>query len=78
MTDASNATKPTAAEEIAFDAGGEHYVLRVFGDPSGLRGQVFRGEEKIAGVQIYHSTDRELLLREARRNRAVLRAAAQP
>ena len=32
-------------------------------------------EEKIAGVQIYHSTDVDSLIREARRNRAVLRAA---
>lgn len=76
MTDPNNAAESLAPDEIAFDAGGEAFVLRVFPDPSGLRGQVFRGEEKIAGVQIYHSTDRDLLLREARRNRAVLRAAA--
>jgi hypothetical protein len=31
---------------------------------------------RIAGVQIYHSNDVELLVREARRNRAVARAAA--
>lgn len=62
-------------EEIEFEAGGMTFALRVFRDPSGLRGQVFRGEEKIAGVQIYHSDDREALLRAARRDRAVLRAA---
>jgi hypothetical protein len=61
-------------EEIDFEVDGAAFVLRVFSDPSGLRGQVFRGEEKIAGVQIYHSDDRGALLREARRDRAVLRA----
>ncbi|MEX0665794.1 MAG: hypothetical protein WD598_13640 [Acidimicrobiia bacterium] len=65
-----------AREEIEFEAAGSTFVLRVFPGASGLRGQVFRGEEKIAGVQIYHSSDREALLREARRDRAVLRAAA--
>ncbi|HSG14285.1 MAG TPA: hypothetical protein VLA22_10490 [Gaiellaceae bacterium] len=61
--------------EVELEIEGASFVLRVFPDPSGLRGQVFRGEEKIAGVQIYHSTDVDLLIREARRNRAVLRAA---
>ncbi len=60
-------------EEIPFEVGGVSLVLRVHPDPSGLRGQVFRGDEKIAGVQIYHRQDREALLAEARRNRAVLR-----
>jgi hypothetical protein len=62
--------------DISFEAAGETFTLQVFADPSGLRGQVFRGEEKIAGVQIYHSKDRELLLRQARTNKAVLRAAS--
>jgi hypothetical protein len=61
--------------EVELEVGEAKFVLRVFPDPSGLRGQVFRGEEKVAGVQIYHSTDVEALLREARRNRAVRRAA---
>ncbi len=61
--------------EVELEIEGASFVLRVFPDPSGLRGQVFRGEEKISGVQIYHSTDVDLLIREARRNRAVLRAA---
>ena len=63
-----------AVQEVALEVEGAEFVLRVFPDPSGLRGQVFRGEEKVAGVQIYHSTDVESLIREARRNRAVLRA----
>ncbi|MGH9002076.1 MAG: hypothetical protein ACRDYV_02995, partial [Acidimicrobiia bacterium] len=50
------------------------FVLRVHPDPSGLRGQVFRGDEKIAGVQIYHRQETAVLLAEARRDRAVLRA----
>jgi hypothetical protein len=62
-------------EEIDFEVDGAAFVLRVFSDPSGLRGQVFRGEEKIAGVQIYHSKDPQLLLRAAQRDKAVLRAA---
>lgn len=61
--------------ELELEVEGARFVLRVFPDPSGLRGQVFRGEDKVAGVQIYHSTDVESLLQEARRNRAVLRAA---
>ncbi|MCJ7437897.1 MAG: hypothetical protein MUP97_09070 [Acidimicrobiia bacterium] len=63
-------------EEIEFEADGSTFVLRVSRGASGLRGQVFRGEERIAGVQIYHSDDPELLVREARRDRAVLRAAS--
>lgn len=61
--------------EVALDVEGAPFTLRVFPDPSGLRGQVFRGEDKVAGVQIYHSTDVDALILEARRNRAVLRAA---
>ena len=77
INDGSGGDVPAdAREEIEFEAAGSRFVLRVFPDPSGLRGQVFRGEEKIAGVQIYHSSDREALLREARRDRAVLRAAS--
>ncbi len=63
-------------EEIGFEAGGAQFTLRVFPDPSGLRGQVFRGEEKVAGVQVYHVTDRDALVRAAQRDAAVLRAAA--
>lgn len=61
--------------EVELDVGGVGFVLRVFADPSGLRGQVFHGEEKIAGVQIYHSADVDALVRQACRDRAVLRAA---
>lgn len=64
------------SEEIPFEVDGVGFVLRVFPGPSGLRGQVFRGDEKIAGVQIYHHDDREALLAEARRDRAVKRAVA--
>lgn len=64
-----------AVQEVELEVDGAQFVLRVFSDPSGLRGQVFRGEEKVAGVQIYHSTDLASLVREVRRNRAVLRAA---
>jgi hypothetical protein len=64
-------------EEIGFEVDGVDFVLRVFPDPSGLRGQVFRGDEKIAGVMIYHRDDRETLLAEARRDRAVKRAASR-
>jgi len=67
------AATPGAPEEIPFELDGVSFVLRVHPDPSGLRGQVFHGEEKVAGVQIYHSRDRDTLLREARGNRAVRR-----
>jgi hypothetical protein len=64
-------------EEIPFEVDGVDLVLRVHPDPSGLRGQVFRGDEKVAGVQIYHREDRDALLAEARRDRAVLRAVGR-
>lgn len=68
----------TGEETRELEIEGQRFVLRVFPDPSGLRGQVFRGEEKVAGVQVYHTTDVEALVRSARRDRAVLRAAASP
>lgn len=74
MTAAGGTSEEVREVELVVE--GVAFALRVFPDPSGLRGQVFRGEEKVAGVQIYHSTDVEALIREARRNRAVLRAAA--
>jgi len=64
-------------QELDLEIEGVDFVLRVFADPSGLRGQVFRGEEKIAGVQVYHTTDVEALVRQARRDRAVLEAVRQ-
>ncbi len=63
-------------EEIEFEVEGSAFVLRISRGASGIRGQVFRGEVRIAGVQIYHSNDVDLLVREARGNQAVLRAAA--
>lgn len=63
-------------DEIEFEVDGSAFVLRVSRGASGIRGQVFRGEVRIAGVQIYHSDDVDLLVRDARANRAVLRAAA--
>lgn len=62
------------ADELALDIDGVPFTLRVFPDPSGLRGQVFLGEEKIAGVQIFHTTDVERLMQLARTDRAVARA----
>lgn len=63
-------------EEIEFETDGTAFVLRVSRGASGIRGQVFRGEVRIAGVQIYHTDDIDLLVRDARRNPAVVRAAA--
>ena len=56
---------------------GVAFVLRVFDDPSGLRGQVFLGEEKIAGVQLFHTKDVARLVELARRDAAVRRGAAR-
>jgi hypothetical protein len=64
-----------AEQELELEVEGCSFRLRVFQDPSGLRGQVFLGEEKVAGVQVYHVTDVEALVRQAKRDRAVLRAA---
>jgi hypothetical protein len=60
---------------IELEVDGVTFELRVFGDPSGLRGQVFRGEEKVAGVQLYHDKDVDRLVKLARKDPAVLRAA---
>lgn len=67
--------RPQVATERDLQVAGVEFVLRVFADPSGIRGQVFYGEEKIAGVQLFHSTDVARLLWLARRDAAVLRAA---
>jgi hypothetical protein len=60
---------------IELEVDGVTFELRVFDDPSGLRGQVFRGEEKVAGVQLYHDKDVDRLVKLARKDPAVLRAA---
>lgn len=66
----------TIPDEVAIEVGGVAFTLRVHDDPSGLRGQVFHGEEKIAGsIQIFHHKDVRRLVEMARRDRAVLRAA---
>jgi hypothetical protein len=62
-------------QEVELEVEGVVFRLLVFPDPSGLRGQVFRGEEKVAGVQVYHVTDVDALVRRALQDPAVLRAA---
>jgi hypothetical protein len=64
-------------EEIDFEVDGAAFVLRVVPAPSGLRGEVFSGDEKVAGVYAYHTEDRQALLRQARSDHAVQRAAAR-
>ncbi len=59
---------------VPLEVGGHPFTLHVYDDPSGLRGQVFDGEEKIAGVQVFHTTDVDRLIALARRDRAVARA----
>jgi hypothetical protein len=59
--------------EVVLDFGGVTLQLRVFDDPSGLRGQVFDGEEKVAGVQVFHTKDVSRLVAVARRDAAVHR-----
>ena len=66
-----------APEEIDFEVDGTPFVLRVVVGPSGLRGHVFSGDEKVAGVYAYHTDDRQVLLRQARADVAVQRAAAR-
>jgi hypothetical protein len=61
-------------EELPLEVDGVGFVLRVFDDPSGLRGQVFHGHEKIAGVQIYHHKDTSRLVEVAQKDAAVRRA----
>lgn len=63
-------------EERTFEVDGVSFTLRIHADPSGLRGQVFHGEEKIAGsIQIYHQDDPDRLVAAACRDAAVRRAA---
>jgi len=68
------AMTPERPESLDLEVGGQHFTLYVHPGPSGLRGQVFDGEEKVAGVQIYHSTDVARLVALARQDLAVLRA----
>lgn len=67
----SNGDQQTETVEVS----GIAFEVRIWEDPSGLRGQVFHGEEKIAGVQIFHNKDVSKLLEMARRDSAVHRAA---
>lgn len=62
--------------ELNMDIEGVDFTLRLFADPSGLRGQVFAGEEKIAGVQIFHTQEISRLMAKAKGDRAVRRAVA--
>lgn len=60
--------------EVDLNIDGVSFVLHVRDDPSGLRGQVFYGEEKIAGVQIFHHKSVDNLTAMALKDAAVLRA----
>jgi hypothetical protein len=62
-------------ESLALEVGSCTFELRVFTDPSGLRGQVMDGEDKVAGIQIFHSTDKDALIAKARADKAVRRRA---
>lgn len=78
VTSADQAQVPVPdVRELPFEVGGVALTMRVYPDPSGLRGQVFRGEEKLAGVQIFHTTDIDRLFARAASDRAVLRAVAR-
>ena len=68
-------TEDGPREVMEIEVDGVTFELRVHDDPSGLRGQVFWGEEKIAGVQIYHDHTVGRLVEQARRDAAVQRAA---
>ena len=64
----------TDPPDVLLEFDGVALQLRVFDDPSGLRGQVFDGEEKLAGVQVFHTKDVDRLVATARRDAAVRRA----
>lgn len=67
----------TTPQEVALEVGGVSFTLLLFPDPSGLRGQVWHGDERIAGLRLFHSSDADRLAELASRNSAVLRAAAR-
>lgn len=71
----SDSVEPPVCVDL--DVDGQQFTLWIHPDPSGLRGQVFDGEEKIAGVQIFHTTEVALLVELARKDRAVLRAVSR-
>lgn len=77
MCGVAMAVSTPVPDEVELRLDGVSFRVLIFPDPSGLRGQVFLGEEKIAGVQIFHETSREHLLARARRDRAVTRAVAR-
>ncbi len=61
--------------EVPFEFNGVNFTMRIFDDPSGLRGQVFYGEEKQAGIQVFHTKSQDSLFKKARQDKAVIRAA---
>lgn len=67
----------TTPQEVALEVGGVSFTLLLFPNASGLRGQVWHGEERIAGLRLFHSSDVDRLAELAGRNTAVLRAAAR-
>lgn len=62
-------------QDVPCDVGGVPFTVRVFPDPSGIRAQVWYGEERIAGLRLFHSDDIDRALQQVRSNKAVLRAA---
>jgi hypothetical protein len=67
---------------MPFDYAGVQFELRVRHEPSGLAGQVFHGQEFVAGIRLFHSEDVNRLQALAVKDRAFLRAverlAAEP
>jgi hypothetical protein len=59
---------------IAFEHAGVQFELRVRREPSGLAGQVFHGQEVVAGVRLFHSEDVGRLQALVLKDRAFLRA----
>lgn len=66
---------------LLIERDGLEFRLHVFRLPSGLRGDLYFGDEKVAGQRIYHSDDverlRDQVLRDAAFQRAVRRLSEE-
>lgn len=65
------------SQHLTVEVDGVTFTVQTSPSPSGLRGQVWYGERRIAGLRLFHDDSAERLLEQVRRHRAVLRAAAE-
>lgn len=68
---------PHDPQHLTVEVDGVPFSVQTSPSPSGLRGQVWYGERRIAGLRLFHEDNADKLLEQVRRHPAVLRAAAE-